>query len=124
MSTQYNRQDAVKELARPAVRPGAGGRLTQQLQPTAGTGLQSDTPAYLIDRAEDIDTTRLDGIRMVGLTAGASAPGLPVNEVIEKLKERGATSARTLSGREENVTFSLSKSRQIITPFERPPPRN
>ncbi len=51
---------------------------------------------------------------MIGLTAGASAPDLLVNEVIEKLRERGATSVRTLSGREENVTFSLPRALQLI----------
>jgi 4-hydroxy-3-methylbut-2-enyl diphosphate reductase len=108
-----NRQDAVKELAKQCdlvlVVGSPNSSNSNRLRELA---LQSDTPAYLIDRADDIDPGWLDGIQMVGLTAGASAPDLLVNEVIEKLKERGATSVRTLSGREESVTFSLPRALQ------------
>ncbi|WP_335342608.1 hypothetical protein [Sedimenticola hydrogenitrophicus] len=61
-----------------------------------------------------MDPAWLHRVGMIGLTAGASAPDLLVNEVIEKLRERGATSVRTLSGREENVTFSLPRALQLI----------
>ncbi len=105
-----NRQDAVKELAKQCdlvlVVGSPNSSNSNRLRELA---LQSDTPAYLIDRADDIDPSWLDGIKMIGLTAGASAPDLLVDEVIEKLKERGANSVRTLSGQEENVTFSLPK---------------
>ncbi|WP_029131956.1 4-hydroxy-3-methylbut-2-enyl diphosphate reductase [Sedimenticola selenatireducens] len=105
-----NRQDAVKELAKQCdlvlVVGSPNSSNSNRLRELA---LQSDTPAYLIDRADDIDPNWLNGINMVGLTAGASAPDLLVDEVIKKLKERGATSVRTLSGREENVTFSLPR---------------
>lgn len=110
-----NRQDAVKELAKQCdlvlVVGSPNSSNSNRLRELA---LQSDTPAYLIDRADDIDPNWLDHVNMVGLTAGASAPDLLVDEVIEKLKERGATSVRTLSGREENVTFSLP--RQLAEP--------
>ncbi|AKH21452.1 4-hydroxy-3-methylbut-2-enyl diphosphate reductase [Sedimenticola thiotaurini] len=105
-----NRQDAVKELAKQCdlvlVVGSPNSSNSNRLRELA---LQSDTPAYLIDRADDIDPSWLNGIKMIGLTAGASAPDLLVNEVIEKLKERGANSVRTLSGQEENVTFSLPR---------------
>ncbi|MCW8902080.1 4-hydroxy-3-methylbut-2-enyl diphosphate reductase [Sedimenticola sp.] len=108
-----NRQDAVKELAKQCdlvlVVGSPNSSNSNRLRELA---LQSDTPAYLIDRADDIDPNWLNGINMVGLTAGASAPDLLVDEVIKKLKERGATSVRTLSGREENVTFSLPRALQ------------
>lgn len=110
-----NRQDAVKELAKQCdlvlVVGSPNSSNSNRLRELA---LQSDTPAYLIDRADDIDPNWLNDVNMVGLTAGASAPDLLVDEVIEKLKERGATSVRTLSGREENVTFSLP--RQLAEP--------
>lgn len=108
-----NRQDAVKELAKQCdlvlVVGSPNSSNSNRLRELA---LQSDTPAYLIDRADDIDPSWLDGIKMIGLTAGASAPDLLVDEVIEKLKERGANSVRTLSGQEENVTFSLPRALQ------------
>ena len=70
--------------------------------------------SYLIDRADDIHPDWLDGVQWIGLTAGASAPDLLVNEVIEKLQAWGVESVRTLSGREESVTFSLP--RQLAEP--------
>ncbi len=108
-----NRQDAVKELAAQCnlvlVVGSPNSSNSNRLRELA---LQSDTPAYLIDRADDIHRKWLEGVNSIGLTAGASAPDLLVNEVIEKLKEWGAESVRTLSGREENVTFSLPKALQ------------
>jgi len=108
-----NRQDAVKELAKQCdlvlVVGSPNSSNSNRLRELA---LQSDTPAYLIDRADDIDPNWLNDVNMEGLTAGASAPDLLVDEVIKKLKERGATSVRTLSGREENVTFSLPRALQ------------
>lgn len=108
-----NRQDAVKELAKQCdlvlVVGSPNSSNSNRLRELA---LQSATPAYLIDRADDIDPNWLDGVNMVGLTAGASAPDLLVDEVIKKLKERGANSVRTLSGQEENVTFSLPRALQ------------
>ena len=110
-----NRQDAVKELAKQCdlvlVVGSPNSSNSNRLRELA---LQSDTPAYLIDRADDINPDWLNGVQRIGLTAGASAPDLLVNEVIEKLQEWGAESVRTLSGREENVTFSLP--RQLAEP--------
>ncbi len=108
-----NRQDAVKELAKQCdlvlVVGSPNSSNSNRLKELAK---QSDTTAYLIDRADDINPDWLTGISRVGLTAGASAPDLLVEEVIEKLKSWGASSVRTLSGREENVTFSLPKALQ------------
>lgn len=111
-----NRQDAVKELAKQCdlvlVVGSPNSSNSNRLKELAK---QSDTTAYLIDRADDINPDWLTGISRVGLTAGASAPDLLVEEVIEKLKSWGASSVRTLSGREENVTFSLPKALQQKT---------
>jgi len=110
-----NRQDAVKELAKQCdlvlVVGSPNSSNSNRLKELAK---QSHTPAYLIDRADDIHREWLDGVERVGLTAGASAPDLLVNEVIEKLQEWGADSVRTLSGREENVTFSLPRALQPV----------
>ncbi|MCW8908723.1 MAG: 4-hydroxy-3-methylbut-2-enyl diphosphate reductase, partial [Sedimenticola sp.] len=110
-----NRQDAVKELAKKCdlvlVVGSPNSSNSNRLKELAK---QSDTPAYLIDRADDIHREWLDGVQHIGLTAGASAPDLLVNEVIAKLQEWGADSVRTLSGQEENVTFSLPRALQPI----------
>src|SRR5690606_33826392 len=66
-------------------------------------------PAYLIDGAEDIDPAWLTGCRRVGVTAGASAPDVLVQQVIARLKELGAVSVRKLAGAEEGVAFPLPK---------------
>lgn len=68
--------------------------------------------AYLVDNAAAIDPAWIEGKKRIGVTAGASAPEVLVNEVIERLRALGARSVRTLSGVEENVTFPLPKSLQ------------
>ena len=67
------------------------------------------TAAYMVDNATQIDPTWLDGKLRIGVTAGASAPEILVQEVIDRLKQLGARSVRTLDGVEEGVTFPLPK---------------
>lgn len=67
------------------------------------------TAAYMVDKAEDIQLQWLENCARVGVTAGASAPEILVNQVIEQLKKMGAKSVRTLDGEEEHVTFPLPK---------------
>jgi 4-hydroxy-3-methylbut-2-enyl diphosphate reductase len=67
------------------------------------------TPAYMVDNATQIDAAWLEGKVRVGVTAGASAPEVLVHAVIDRLKELGVRSVRTLDGVEESVTFPLPK---------------
>jgi 4-hydroxy-3-methylbut-2-enyl diphosphate reductase len=67
------------------------------------------TPAHMIDNASQIDPSWLDGVMRVGVTAGASAPEVLVQAVIDRLKECGARSVRALDGVQESVTFPLPK---------------
>lgn len=67
------------------------------------------TAAYMVDKAGDIQPQWLENCARVGVTAGASAPEILVNQVIEQLKKLGAKSVRTLDGEEEHVTFPLPK---------------
>ena len=67
------------------------------------------TPAHMIDNASQIDPHWLVGKLRIGVTAGASAPEVLVQAVIDRLKELGARSVRTLEGVEEHVTFPLPK---------------
>jgi 4-hydroxy-3-methylbut-2-enyl diphosphate reductase len=65
--------------------------------------------AYMIDNAALIDPAWLAGKQRIGVTAGASAPEVLVQAVIDRLKEIGAKSVRKLDGIEEHVTFPLPK---------------
>jgi 4-hydroxy-3-methylbut-2-enyl diphosphate reductase len=66
-------------------------------------------PSYLIDNAAEIKREWLDGKEKIGLTAGASAPEVLVEEVVEKLKEWGAVTFNEAPGKQEKVVFSLPK---------------
>lgn len=65
--------------------------------------------AYMVDRAELIEAQWLEGAQRIGVTAGASAPEVLVQQVIEHLKAQGAKNVRALEGVEEAVTFPLPK---------------
>jgi 4-hydroxy-3-methylbut-2-enyl diphosphate reductase len=67
------------------------------------------TPAYMVDRADMIDPAWILGKKRIGVTAGASAPEVLVQAVIDRLKQLGAASVRALEGVEEHVTFPLPK---------------
>ncbi|HZW12066.1 MAG TPA: 4-hydroxy-3-methylbut-2-enyl diphosphate reductase [Noviherbaspirillum sp.] len=67
------------------------------------------TTAYMVDNASLIDPAWLEGKDRIGVTAGASAPEVLVQAVIDRLKELGAKSVRPLPGVEENVTFPMPK---------------
>lgn len=69
-------------------------------------------PAWLVDNAESIDPAWLEGKQRIGVTAGASAPEVLVTEVIERLRQLGGKSVRTLDGVQEKVVFPLPKELQ------------
>ncbi|WP_322407185.1 4-hydroxy-3-methylbut-2-enyl diphosphate reductase [Idiomarina sp. PL1-037] len=103
-----NRQDAVRELASDAdVMLVVGARNSSNSNRLRELSEKMGTPAYLIDDASCIDKTWLKGHEKVAVTAGASAPEVLVKEVIAKLQEWGGKTAVELSGREENITFSI-----------------
>ena len=66
--------------------------------------------AYMVDNAGELKTEWLTGKERVGITAGASAPEVLVQEAIEKLRSLGVVSVREVDGIEERVTFPLPKS--------------
>ncbi|QBQ36518.1 4-hydroxy-3-methylbut-2-enyl diphosphate reductase [Pseudoduganella plicata] len=105
-----NRQEAVKFMA-PQVEVVivVGSPNSSNSNRLREVAQKMGTPAYMVDRAEQIDPTWLDGFRRVGVTAGASAPEVLVQAVINRLKELGVKSVRPLEGVEENVTFPLPK---------------
>ena len=105
-----NRQDAVKTLARDCdlvlVVGSANSSNSNRLRELAER-LGSD--AYLIDNASQVKPAWLVGRTAVGVTAGASAPEVLINEVIERLQELGCNEVVNAEGREETVTFSLPR---------------
>jgi 4-hydroxy-3-methylbut-2-enyl diphosphate reductase len=65
--------------------------------------------AYMVDSAGDLRPEWIAGKRRVGVTAGASAPEILVNQLIQRLRELGAESVRPLEGITENMVFSLPR---------------
>jgi 4-hydroxy-3-methylbut-2-enyl diphosphate reductase len=65
--------------------------------------------AYMVDRAADLKAEWVAGKRRVGVTAGASAPQVLVDELIARLKALGAASVHTLPGITESVVFTLPR---------------
>ncbi|HLR13827.1 MAG TPA: 4-hydroxy-3-methylbut-2-enyl diphosphate reductase [Burkholderiaceae bacterium] len=78
--------------------------------------------AHLIDDPAMIDPAWLDGVRHVGVTAGASAPEILVKQVLDRLKDLGAASVRTLKGTPENVSFPLPRELSRKRPAVRSQP--
>lgn len=112
-----NRQDAVKVMAPESdlvlVVGSANSSNSNRLREVAE---RKGIPAYLIDGPESIEPAWLVDRKRIGITAGASAPELLVQQVIDRLKALGAISVRTLDGLQENVSFPLPKglSRKIV----------
>jgi 4-hydroxy-3-methylbut-2-enyl diphosphate reductase len=71
------------------------------------------TPAYMVDTAADLDSAWFEGMNKVGLTAGASAPDILVQEVITRLRALGAVSVRTLDGIQETIKFPMPKGLKL-----------
>ncbi|MDA0306430.1 MAG: 4-hydroxy-3-methylbut-2-enyl diphosphate reductase [Proteobacteria bacterium] len=70
-------------------------------------GSDLGVPSYLIDDADHLDPQWLDGVKIVGITAGASAPEELVQELIARLDDFGTVTLKKLDGVEENITFKL-----------------
>jgi 4-hydroxy-3-methylbut-2-en-1-yl diphosphate reductase len=105
-----NRQDAVKAMAGKVdvviVVGSKNSSNSNRLREVAAIG---GIPAYLVDGADQIDAAWLGANARVGVTAGASAPEVLVNGVVDRLQTLGAGSVETLDGAAENVNFPLPK---------------
>ncbi len=105
-----NRQDAVHELAKTAdiilVVGSPNSSNSNRLREIAE---QLGKQSYLIDTAKDMQQNWFDDIAVVGVTAGASAPEVLVQEVIDQLKQWGGQSTIEIQGIEEKVVFSLPR---------------
>jgi len=105
-----NRQDAVKVLA-PAVDVVVvvGSPTSSNSNRLRELAQRLGTAGHMVDSPDDLKPEWFEGKRRVGLTAGASAPELLVQQVIERLRALGAVSVRSLAGAVETVHFPLPK---------------
>ena len=108
-----NRQDSVKQLARTTeVILVVGSQSSSNSNRLREVAELIGSRAYLIDQAEQIDPTWLAGASRVGVTAGASAPEVLVQEVVDRLSGGDPAKIGQLDGAEENVTFALPRELQ------------
>jgi len=105
-----NRQDAVKVLA-PAVDVVivVGSPTSSNSNRLRELAQRLGTAAYMVEGAQDLQPEWFEGRTRVGLTAGASAPDILVQQVIARLRELGATTIRKMDGVTENVHFPLPR---------------
>ena len=110
-----NRQDAVKFMTPHAdVVFVVGSKNSSNSNRLREVAELRGVPAYLVDNAAGIDPAWVEGKRRVGVTAGASAPEVLVEEVITRLKALSGGSVRNLDGVPEKVTFPLPKELQDV----------
>ncbi|MGK5612407.1 4-hydroxy-3-methylbut-2-enyl diphosphate reductase [Proteus mirabilis] len=109
-----NRQEAARELAERAdVVFVVGSKNSSNSNRLAELAQRAGKPSYLIDSAEDIDEIWVNHANIVGVTAGASAPDILVQQVLARLKAFGAEDVIELSGREENIVFEVPKELRL-----------
>ena len=105
-----NRQDAVKVLAPQVdVVIVVGSQTSSNSKRLREVSIRKGTPSYMVDQPNDLQPEWFEGKVRVGLTAGASAPDILVQQVIERLKALGAVSVRRMEGVQETVRFPLPK---------------
>ena len=103
-----NRQEAVKQLADPCdLILVVGSQTSSNSKRLVEVSKDREVPAYLIDDASQIEESWLDGVGTVGLTSGASAPEVLVEEVIDWFKQRGTEQVDTVLVVDEDVEFAL-----------------
>ena len=105
-----NRQDAIKLLSPQVdVVIVVGSPTSSNSNRLRDVAAKYGTPSYMVDHAGELQAEWLTGASKIGLTAGASAPDVLVQQVVSRLRELGAVSVRTLDGVQETVKFPLPK---------------
>jgi 4-hydroxy-3-methylbut-2-enyl diphosphate reductase len=109
-----NRQDSVKMLSREVdVVVVVGSPTSSNSNRLAELARKLGVASYMVDSADELQADWLQGKSRVGLTAGASAPEVLVQEVIERIKALGAVSVRKMDGIVETVKFPLPKGLRL-----------
>ena len=105
-----NRQDSVKQLAGECdVVIVVGSPNSSNSNRLREVAANHGITAYMVDKAQELDPGWVVGKQRVGVTAGASAPEILVQEVVARLRSLGATGVREFEGITEDVTFRLPK---------------
>jgi 4-hydroxy-3-methylbut-2-enyl diphosphate reductase len=106
-----NRQEAVKAIApRIELLLVVGAPNSSNSLRLVEVGERHGTPrSLLVQRAEELDWGSLQGLSVIGVTAGASAPELLVNEIVDAFRSHYDVTVETVSLREENVAFKLPR---------------
>ena len=111
-----NRQDAVKQLvARCDVLVVVGSQSSSNSNRLREIATTRGIPGYLVDGADDMKREWFEDQRVVGVTAGASAPETLVQQVVARLREWGGQEGVEVIGREEKVVFGLPQSLRGVT---------
>lgn len=115
-----NRQDSVKELAAACdTLLVVGSRNSSNSNRLREIAEQRGVPSFLIDGPEDIRSEWLTGREKIGVTAGASAPEVLVQQVVARIKELGGKASVEMPGRQEHIVFSLPAAlRKAVKPAE------
>jgi len=109
-----NRQDAVKALSRQCdVVIVVGSPNSSNSNRLREVAENLGIPAYMVEGAAELDPAWVDGKAIVGVTAGASAPDVLVQGVVQRLCELGATEVREMDGISESVVFPLPKALSV-----------
>jgi 4-hydroxy-3-methylbut-2-enyl diphosphate reductase len=109
-----NRQDAVKVMSPQVdIVIVVGSPTSSNSNRLREVAQKLGTESYMVDSAEELQTSWFTGKTRVGLTAGASAPEILVRQVMERIKALGAVSVRKMDGIEETVKFPLPKGLKL-----------
>ncbi|WP_130833965.1 4-hydroxy-3-methylbut-2-enyl diphosphate reductase [[Erwinia] mediterraneensis] len=109
-----NRQEAVRTLAQDAdVVLVVGSKNSSNSNRLAELAQRAGKLAKLIDSADDIQEEWVKNVSCIGVTAGASAPDILVQQVVQRLRELGGEAAIELIGREENIVFEVPKELRV-----------
>src|SRR5262249_3433 len=109
-----NRQDAVKKLLEKCdVIVVVGSRTSSNSNRLRELADRAGVAGYLVDGPDDLHREWFEGKRAVGVTAGASAPELLVQQVVERLRSWGAEVPEEVTGREEKVLFALPRELRL-----------
>jgi len=115
-----NRQEAVEQVAQDVgLILVVGSQNSSNSNRLVEVAKRRGVKAELIDSATDIDPAWLEGVSSVGLTAGASAPEVLVEQVSQRLAEHGYTDQRDLDLIREDVRFTLPPELATIAPAPR-----
>jgi 4-hydroxy-3-methylbut-2-enyl diphosphate reductase len=109
-----NRQDAVKKLLEQCdVLLVVGSRTSSNSNRLRELADRAGIPGYLVDGPDDLQREWFSGKQAVGVTAGASAPELLVQQVVERLRSWGGQVPEEVIGREERVSFTLPRELRL-----------